>query len=609
MNAEQAAVSWYFELLSRAARETEHLDLAVVAAERAFAIQPLPPDGMEFGWVSTGTVSKGLPGWKNEQTGEYRYQKNQPGTRAPAAPVPTAGAGRPGAPAPPGAQPPAAVGQPSTKSGQPPAVPGRSGAGPDPHNPSDPRDPSKNMKLPWQQTLEEFVSSGGSFFTTDQGSVYAYANGQSVRVKSQHGGHNPRDVGLKKPSAVTYFTSVDHAKEIGMWQSLQGAGEKKVLVQDGVLLLLSKRPGAARHGVDGRIPITYEPAKGVSPVELFEPSQSMPGAYNGNHPGSPILGPADPKAAHALFVSHAGAPGTRAPAAPKPPAASAAQEAPSVSATTGPAGPPPQVLPTSQVFTPSSNEELPDVARPQLGASEVVALNNYTGNQYKPMNQSLRETGAPPTDPGMSRTHQLMQSAFGKAQVMDRPVRVFRGADVPAEFVPEFVGQLQQALASGDTISGQGYASTSVGGFTGGFAKSPVVFEVDAVHGLDLKGLSGFGKENEFLLNHGAKYKVASVERAGEQYKVRLVQQAPTPEELSAMRTQGVAVVPEGGGESDPVKAPEAWADSMKSRLKASGKPSYLAQDVDDILKDVLAGDTDEEYIRHRVKALEGELA
>ncbi len=130
---EKRRAAWYAELLLRALPLAETLEEAVAAVEVALSHNPEPDAEVSamFGWVATNTTNRdGLPGWKNQETGEYRYQKTWPGThrwaapdtpagiRTPATPEATGG-GRPAAAAPPGGgpRPPAAP--------KPPATPGQ----------------------------------------------------------------------------------------------------------------------------------------------------------------------------------------------------------------------------------------------------------------------------------------------------------------------------------------------------------------------------------------------------------------------------------------------------------------------------------------------------
>ena len=178
-------------------------------------------------------------------------------------------------------------------------------------------DTSASSKLPHEMSSDEFASSGAKTFQTAKGSVYSHQNGQTVRVKVPHEGHDTKDVGLKNKSDETHYVNPQDAKEIGMWQTLQSSN-KRIVRQGDELLLTSKNPKTGQQGLDGRIKIqSKEPKVGLAPVELFDKSSQGEGWYRGNHPGNEITSMTDPKETHGQFVRAAGgSPVTPSPASP-----------------------------------------------------------------------------------------------------------------------------------------------------------------------------------------------------------------------------------------------------------------------------------------------------
>lgn len=187
-----------------------------------------------------------------------------------------------------------------------------------------PEHPSaKNTKLPWEMSADEAKKAGVSYFRTGQGSLYAHANGQTIRVKTKHQFHDKEDIGIKRGSERTYFVHPDDASKIGMWQSLQGSHGKRVVIHGGHAHLVSQNPRTGQYGRDEKpIKLHDTPAMGLSPLELNDRSSkkgedihsSFAGAdvWRGNHPGSPIteLG-GDHEKAHAEMAAAALAAGKK----------------------------------------------------------------------------------------------------------------------------------------------------------------------------------------------------------------------------------------------------------------------------------------------------------
>lgn len=173
--------------------------------------------------------------------------------------------------------------------------------------PASPSRSHENRKAPWDMTAAEAKAAGVSYFRTGQGSLYAHAHGQTIRVKTPHLGHETADVGLKRGSEATHFIDPEAAKDVGMWQSSSAEG-KRIVVKDGHAHLVSKNAATGHYGLDKRIRLHAAPAAGLSPLELNDKSSrggeqihsSFAGAevWKGNHPGSPITEFPDHDAAH-----------------------------------------------------------------------------------------------------------------------------------------------------------------------------------------------------------------------------------------------------------------------------------------------------------------------
>lgn len=196
------------------------------------------------------------------------------------------------------------------------------------------------------------------------------------------------------------------------------------------------------------------------------------------------------------------------------------------------------------------NKALPDATRPQLDDHERGALQKYTFKNDIPLNARLRGKAdwgdkTPYNETYFQELHGGLQSAFGKAKVMDKPVEVvrgmFKGKDASDPAVQSFVQKAMHAADNGGTVRMEGYTSTtrpdSLGykmGLKGatGDIKEPfrgaVAIKINAVHGLDMNPHSQLPGEKEFLLNHDSQFKVKKVVKTKAGYEIHLDQVAPT---------------------------------------------------------------------------------
>ena len=129
-------------------------------------------------------------------------------------------------------------------------------------------------------------------FQTSKGSTYkVYEDGTTVRNKTLHAGHDPKDVGIKERSELTVYVNPNDAGEIGGWgQLLTGVKGRRIVLVGDKIYRTSINPKTGKRGRDGP-PIdivSYSPRLGLAPVELREPSQSVPGGWRWNHPGNEI---------------------------------------------------------------------------------------------------------------------------------------------------------------------------------------------------------------------------------------------------------------------------------------------------------------------------------
>jgi hypothetical protein len=205
-------------------------------------------------------------------------------------------------------------------------------------------------------------------------------------------------------------------------------------------------------------------------------------------------------------------------------------------------------------FTPASdnkpNEDLPDETRPDIDDETAQYLNNYSWGYDGPMNAALRNTWEPP--PGMFGGNRegkpdkdgpemfaKMREAFADAPTFGPPpITVHRGIrELPNEIRDRLMAAAEHAMENGLTIAMGGFVSTatrSSASFDG-----PLKFQIDAIHGLDLKPYSHFPGERELLLNHGCQYRVKNVIRGREYHTIHLEQVTngtePPPPEMIAL--------------------------------------------------------------------------
>lgn len=152
-----------------------------------------------------------------------------------------------------------------------------------------PAKPAVTEKPVSSETKKEASKVTG--FTTSQGSTYTISGESTQRTKTLHVGHDPKDVGLKRPSDRTVYLEEEGAREVGMWNTLNASG-KHIIVHGDEVWLTSMNPKENKRGRDGRFKFSTEAEVGKSPLELWDRSDSLNKegreGYRGNHPGTPI---------------------------------------------------------------------------------------------------------------------------------------------------------------------------------------------------------------------------------------------------------------------------------------------------------------------------------
>lgn len=171
------------------------------------------------------------------------------------------------------------------------------------------------------------------------------------------------------------------------------------------------------------------------------------------------------------------------------------------------------------------NKALPSESRPALTESQAKAIHDYTADEFKGVNDQLRE-GKEPTGKA-AEVHAGLTEAFKNAKPFDKPVTVHRGVTFKADQEQqkaEFINKLKEASQAGKALQFGGYSSTSTNANDLGIKLSDIRLEIQAVHGLDVKSFSQAPEENELLLNNNSKFTVEKYEVVGKQIRVKLKQ-------------------------------------------------------------------------------------
>lgn len=197
---------------------------------------------------------------------------------------------------------------------------------------------------------------------------------------------------------------------------------------------------------------------------------------------------------------------------------------------------------TLMVGSNKPNAGLPDATRPDLSDLESGALQKYSFKNDGPLNAWLRTgtlpEGTPYNQVFFDEMHAALKSAFDKAPVLDKPVKVVRGMQLEPEALEKFIGQIKGAGEAGEPVTLKGYTSTAKpggllykmglsSGIPGPF-RGNVSLTINAVHGLDVKPYSQLTGEGEMLLPHGAQFRVRSMTKKKDGWHIELDQIAPS---------------------------------------------------------------------------------
>lgn len=232
------------------------------------------------------------------------------------------------------------------------------------------------------------------------------------------------------------------------------------------------------------------------------------------------------------------------------------------------------------------NHRLPEETRPQLDDLHRGAMQKYTRSHDSGLNAFLRG------DPEWHRKlkwynrnfveelHDHMQRAFAAAPVMQRPVRVVRGMSLFPRDLQEMAANMTNAAETGETVAFKGYTSTTrpggIGwmlGFDSGIPRQfrgNVEISIDAVHGLDMRPVSQFPAEDEFLINHDAKFKVKKAKMGSDNIlRVHLEQ---LPPESSGKQRYSADSIPGPADSADDAREIQAILDYYRTYPEEAAK-------------------------------------
>jgi hypothetical protein len=155
------------------------------------------------------------------------------------------------------------------------------------------------------------------------------------------------------------------------------------------------------------------------------------------------------------------------------------------------------------------NPLAPDGMRPKLSTDQQVAVQNYTGTAYRDLNKSLRDHGT--ATPRTQKMHQDLQAAFAKTPVLSTPVPLKRAIMLDPAGLAALLSSLQASETAGTPVTFNGYHSCTTKSTTNPNWPDNVIFDIDAIHGLDVKPYSHCPQAEEVILAHDAEFTVAGV--------------------------------------------------------------------------------------------------
>lgn len=153
----------------------------------------------------------------------------------------------------------------------------------------------------------------------------------------------------------------------------------------------------------------------------------------------------------------------------------------------------------------------------KLTFGERSHVKAYTGSAYSSINATLRKNpDFKPTSPSSSIA--AIKSALAKADPAPPPDLVWRG--IGGAHVATFVA----GLGKGDVIRMDGFQSTSIKpSFAAAWGSGTTIFEIRPKIGAYVQGISSHKNEYEYLMPHGARYRVhgsAAVKLNGQKFNV-----------------------------------------------------------------------------------------
>ena len=138
-----------------------------------------------------------------------------------------------------------------------------------------------------------------------------------------------------------------------------------------------------------------------------------------------------------------------------------------------------------------------------LSGEEKQAFSSYTGGMYSKINNHMRGKTKGEPHEIVVETANHIQDALKRAPTAPPPDLVWRG-------VLGNTAQVYAKLNTGDVIEMGGFQSTSIDPFKA-LEWGHTLLEIKPVRGAFIKSLSQSSAENEYMLEHGAKYTVRGV--------------------------------------------------------------------------------------------------
>jgi len=148
---------------------------------------------------------------------------------------------------------------------------------------------------------EEVKSPSIVSYTTAKGSKYiVHPDGTTTRDKAARTdvGHEG-DSGIKPRSTKTIYVDTNASALSAAGRENLGSKGARVIIKDGKAALLTWNDKRGAWGIDPsgkNIPFSIEPKQGLYPLELWKPSDDVPGyeAYRGMHAGNKIVSLEEP---------------------------------------------------------------------------------------------------------------------------------------------------------------------------------------------------------------------------------------------------------------------------------------------------------------------------